>query len=86
MWKINLDSTDKCEQLCHLCNLYKEYLDVNLIHGSLFMDGASLMAVLALCFKKGVIIDVRCHDESVLEDFYDGISAIGAYWRHKKGE
>lgn len=83
VWKIDLTSTDKCEQLCRLCVLYEEYLTVNLIHGTLFVDGASLLGTLALCFKKGVIIDIQCHDESVLDDFYDGISAIGAYWRNE---
>lgn len=83
MWAINLDNTDTCEDLCRLCNLYKDYLDVNLIYGSKFVDGASIMGVLALCLKKGVIIDIRCRDESVLDDFHDGIISLGAYWKRK---
>ena len=83
MWKIDLNSTDKCEQLCRLCNLYEEYLSVNLVHGTFYMEGASLLSVLALCFKKGVTIEIQCHDASVLDDFYDGLVAIGAYWKNK---
>ena len=83
MWKINLDNTEKCEELCRLCNLYKEYLDVNLIHGSRYIDGTSIMGVLGLCLKRGVIIDIRCHDESVLDDFHDGIISLGAYRKRK---
>ena len=81
MWMINFDSIDVCEELCRICNLYKEYVDVKLIYGSRCVDGASLMGVLTLCLKNRIIIDIKCHDESVIDDFYDSIITIGAYKR-----
>lgn len=79
MWMINLGNIEVCEELCRICNLYKEYIDIKLIYGSKLIDGASLMSVLTLCLNKEVIIDIKCYDDSVLDDFYDNIITIGAY-------
>ena len=80
MWRINLDSIEKCRQLSNLCEKYKYNTEVDVSHSRYLVDGCSFLGVLSL-LTNDVALFIRheydrCH---AAHSFEDELKEIGGY-------
>jgi len=76
--KINLElDLEKVNDLCNICD--SSDFDVNIVAGSLIVDGCSVMGVMGLCDRTITIIPVTS-DPVEIAAFYERVKPLGAYF------
>ena len=79
MWKIELETTDICEELTKICQKYQDLLKVDICFGRYLVDGCSLLGVMSLMLHEVQICIPENAEECVIKDFEDEIIKIGAF-------
>lgn len=82
---INLNNFETIDELCRVCEKYKNDFDVNAVYGSYMVDARSIVGVATLLDKTVRIVPVL-DDEILLNKFYLDIEKIGAYIVEEKAE
>ena len=67
-------SADNAEELCRICNEFE--CDINVIYGSICVDGKSLVGVMKMC-NHIVQLSPVTSDEFLVEKFYREVVPIG---------
>ena len=75
---IFLDSIHRVKKICYVCEVYKDFFDVDISYGSYVVDGCSILGVTQLIGKE-VKIEAHCPREDLAECFYKEAEGIGAY-------
>lgn len=75
---LELKNLDAANNLCKICDKYKDKMNVDIKHGRYVIDGCSILAVTSLIGKIINICPVT-NDESALSDFKESIKNIGGY-------
>lgn len=78
MWKINLDTIKKCEDLARICQKYQNKINVDICYGRYLVDGCSVLGVMSLLLHEAEIWIPKT-DEIVTKKFEEEIAEIGAW-------
>lgn len=73
---LNLD-LEKVNDLCKICDT--SLLDVNVVSGSLIVDGCSVMGVMGLCDRVVELKPVTT-DPMEIAAFFERVKPLGAYF------
>lgn len=74
---MNLDSIDTVEQLCKVCNFYKEDVNADVVFGSFIIDACSILGVMSLLFHD-VEVCIQKADKNVVDEFIYSLKCLGA--------
>ena len=75
LMRINLDSIEKCRDLCNLCNRYKE-LKIDVCHSRYLVDARSFLGLLTLVFHD---VSLFIRPEEDIDDFINELIKLGGY-------
>lgn len=82
---IELNNFETVDELCKVCEKYKNDFDVNAVYGSYMVDARSIVGVATLLDKTVRIVPIL-DDDVLLNKFYLDIEKIGAYIMEEKVE
>lgn len=78
---LTLNSPELVNDLCNLCDRYKNKFDVDIVCGRYSVDGNSVLGVLQLFGRTVTVMPLVCENddlESVYE-FLEGVRMLGDY-------
>lgn len=80
-WHIFIDlGENNYKEICQICNLTP--CDVDVKYGSRSIDGKSLIGLAAIAWHEVELIPLT-DDESIKENFYNKVAAVGAYIKER---
>lgn len=78
MWKIKLDTVEKCEELVNTCIKYKSKINIDICYGRYLVDGCSILGVMSL-IPHEVEVWIPKADKKTTSAFKKDITEVGAW-------
>lgn len=78
MWKIKLDTVNKCEKLVDACIRFQHKINIDICYGRYLIDGCSILGVMSL-IPHEVEIWIPKTDENITAAFEEEITEAGAW-------
>ena len=75
MLSFNIDSCESAIKLIHLCERYRNQMDIDVIHGRYVIDGCSMLGVHSL-IGHTVSLEPQTDDNALLERFGENLERI----------